>query len=60
LATFRNSVLTTYIGGRSSFSSWWAHSKILATNNGTSTGAVRVKPHNLFNFGANFGIYFQP
>jgi hypothetical protein len=60
LATFRNSVLTTYSGGRSSFSSWWTHHKIVATSNGTSTGAVRVKPHNLFNSGANFGVYFQP
>jgi hypothetical protein len=60
LATFRNSVLTTYSGGRSGFSSWWTHHKIVATSNGTSTGTVRVKPHNLFNSGANFGVYFQP
>ena len=60
LATFRNSALTTYSGGRSSFSSWWTHHKIVATSNGTSTGAVRVKPHNLYNSGANFGVYFQP
>jgi hypothetical protein len=60
LATFRNSALTTYSGGRSSFSSWWTHHKIVATSDGTSTGVVRVKPHNLYNSGANFGVYLQP
>jgi len=50
----------TYSGGQSTFSSWWTHHKIVATSDGSSTGTVEVRPHNLFNFGANFGVYFQP
>jgi len=60
LVTFQDSFLVTYSGSQSSFSSWWSHHKILATSNGTSTGAVEVRPHNLFNFGANFGVYLEP
>jgi hypothetical protein len=60
LVTFRNSVLVTYGGGVSSLSSWWTHHKILATSDGSSSGTVEVMPHNLFNFGGNFGVYFQP
>ncbi len=60
LVTFRNSFLVTYSGHPSSFSSWWTHHKILATSNGSSTGTVEVRPHNLNNFGANFGVYFEP
>lgn len=60
LATFRNSVLVTYGGGVSSFSSWWTHHKILATSDGSATGTVEVMPHNLYNFGGNFGVYLEP
>src|SRR6266487_2094345 len=60
LVTFRDSVLITYGGGASSFSSWWTHHKILATSDGSSTGTVEVRPHNLYNFGANFGVYLEP
>jgi hypothetical protein len=60
LVTFRNSFLVTYSGHQSSFSSWWTHHKILATSNGSSTGTVEVRPHNLYNFGANFGVYLEP
>jgi hypothetical protein len=60
LVTFRNSVLVTYSGHQSSFSSWWTHHKILATSNGTSAGIIEVRPHNLFNFGGNFGVYLEP
>ena len=60
LVTFRDSVLVTYGGSQSTFSSWWTHHKIVATSDGSSTGTVEVRPHNLFNFGANFGVYFQP
>ena len=62
LVTFRNSFLVTYSGSQSTFSSWWTHHKILATSNASSIdpGTVEVRPHNLFNFGANFGIYFRP
>ena len=60
LVTFRDSFLVTYSGSQSSFSSWWTHHKIVATSDGTSAGTVEVRPHNLFNFGANFGVYLQP
>jgi hypothetical protein len=60
MVTFRDSVLITYGGGVSSFSSWWTHHKILATSNGSSTGTVEVRPHNLYNSGANFGLYLEP
>jgi hypothetical protein len=60
LVTFRDSVLVTYSGSQSTFSSWWTHHKILATSNGSSTGTVEVRPHNLFNFGANFGVFLEP
>ncbi|HEY3034834.1 MAG TPA: hypothetical protein VGJ54_09265 [Streptosporangiaceae bacterium] len=60
LATFRDSVLVTYGGGVSSFSSWWTHHKILATSDGSASGTVEVMPHNLYNFGGNFGVYLEP
>ncbi len=60
LVTFRDSFLVTYSGSVSSFYSWWTRHKIDATSNGTATGTVEVRPHNLWNFGANFGVYLQP
>ena len=60
LVTFQNSVLVTYSGGVSSFTTWWTHHKILATSNGSSTGTVEVRPHNLTNSGANFGVFLEP
>jgi hypothetical protein len=30
------------------------------TRNGLSTGAVNVRPHNLWNSGHNFGVWLQP
>jgi hypothetical protein len=60
LVTFQNSVLVTYRGNVSGFASSWTHDKILATSTGTSTGTVEVAPHNLTNFGSNFGVYLEP
>lgn len=60
LVTFRDSFLITYSGSVSTFSSWWTRHKILATSNGTSTGTVEVRPHSLWNSGANFGVYLEP
>ena len=60
LVTFRDSILVTYGGHESTFSSWWTHHNILATSNGTSTGTVEAKPHNLYHAGANFDTYFEP
>jgi hypothetical protein len=60
LVGFLNNVLVTYGGSVSTFSSWWTRHKILATSNGTSTGTVEVRPHNLYHFGGNFGVYLQP
>jgi hypothetical protein len=60
LVSFLNNDLGTYSGHHSSFASWWTRHKILATSNGSSTGTVEVRPHNLYHFGANFGVYLQP
>ena len=58
--TLRDSVLVTYRGGVSGFSSSWTHSKIVATRAGTASGTVQVAPHDLSNFGSNFGVYLEP
>jgi hypothetical protein len=60
LVTFSGSILVTYSGSESTFSSWWAHHKILATSTGSATGTVEVRPHNLTSGGANFGVFLQP
>jgi hypothetical protein len=60
LVTFSDSVLVTYSGRVSSFFSTWSRHKILATSNGSATGTVEVRPHNLVNSGLNFGVYLEP
>ncbi len=60
LVTFRGSFLVTYSGSQSSLISWWTRHKIVATSNGSSTGTVQIRPHDLYNRGANFGIFLQP
>jgi hypothetical protein len=61
LATFTNSLLETYSGHFSGFSSnRFTHHKIIMTSNGTSVSLVEAKPHDLFNFGQNFGVYLEP
>jgi hypothetical protein len=60
LVTFRDSFLVTYSGSQSTFASWWTRHKILTTSDGSSTGTVEARPHNLFNFGANFGVFLEP
>jgi hypothetical protein len=60
LATFRNTFLVTYSGSFTTLTASWNHHKVKATSNGTSTGTVEVAPHDLFNSGANFGVYFEP
>ena len=60
LVTLRDSVLVTYGGGVSGFASSWTHHKILATSTGTASGTVEVAPHDLSNFGSNFGVYLEP
>ena len=42
LATFIGIQLTSSSGHRAGFASWWTHSKVFATSNGTSTGTVRA------------------
>lgn len=59
LVTFQNSFLVTYGGNQSTFYSWWTRHKIVATSNGSSTGTVEVRPHNLYNSGANFGVFLR-
>jgi hypothetical protein len=58
--TLRDSVLVTYRGGVSGFSSSWTHSKIVTTSTGTASGTAEAVPHDLSNFGSNFGVYLQP
>jgi hypothetical protein len=65
LVSFRETVLISYSGHASGFASWWTRHKILATSNGTSTGTVEVRPHNLTKlpnsiFGASFSVYLEP
>jgi len=60
LVTLKDAKITTYSGHRSSWASWWTHSKVLMTRNGLPTGAIDVRPHNLWNFGRNFGIFLEP
>jgi hypothetical protein len=60
LVTFRDTVLLTYSGQWSTLTSWWTHHKIKATADGTSATPVEVAPHDLFNSGANFGVYLEP
>jgi hypothetical protein len=61
LATFTNSLLQTYSGRFSGFSSsLFSHHKIIMTSNGTATSLVEARPHDLFNFGQNFGVYLEP
>jgi hypothetical protein len=58
--TLRDSVLVTYRGGVSGFSSSWTHDKIVATSTGTATGTVEAAPHDRSNFSSNFGVYLEP
>jgi hypothetical protein len=61
LATFTNSLLQTYSGQFSGFSSsLFTHHKIIMTSTGTSSGTVEARPHDLSNFGQNFGVYLEP
>ena len=60
LVTFKNCVLITYGGSISSFTSSWTRHKVITTSDGTSTGTVEVRPHGLFNFGQNFGVFLEP
>ncbi len=60
LVTFRDSFLDTYSGSESSLISWWTRHKIVATSNGAPTGTVQVRPHDLDNRGASFGVYLEP
>lgn len=60
LVTFRGSFLVTYSGSESSLINWWTRHKVVATSNGSSAGTVRIRPHDLYNRGASFGIYLQP
>jgi hypothetical protein len=61
LATFTDSLLVTYSGNVSGFSSsLFTRHKIVMTSTGTSSGTVEARPHDLFNFGQNFGVYLEP
>jgi hypothetical protein len=60
LVTLPGITLTSYSGHRDNWSSWWTHAKIIMTRNGLSTGAVNVRPHNLWKNGNRFGVWLQP
>ena len=61
LANFTNSLLITYSGNVSGFSSSrFSHHQIFMTSSGTSTGTVRAKPGNLHSFGQDFGVFLEP
>lgn len=59
LGSFGNVALTTYSGSRSSLSSWWTHSKEVATKDGSESGDTIAYPSNLRDGGAGFSTYLD-
>jgi hypothetical protein len=59
LGSFGNVALTTYSGSRSSLSSWWTHSKEVATSGGTESGDTIAYPSNLRGGGTGFSTYLD-
>ena len=60
LASFTGIRLTSSSGHQAGFASWWTHSKVVATSNGTSAGTVRAQPANLPSGGTSFPVSFLP
>ncbi|HTT50966.1 MAG TPA: hypothetical protein VMH35_06185 [Streptosporangiaceae bacterium] len=60
LATFTGIRLTSASGHQAGFASWWTHSKIVATSDGTSAGTVRATPADLPGGGTSFSVSFVP
>ena len=51
--------LTTYTGARGTVTGPWQTSPMIATTNGTATGAVMMSPSGLWNQDQNFGIWLR-
>lgn len=60
LARFTGVRLTTYSGHHGTIASWYSHSKVLATSDGTSAGTIRAAPSGLSNSGSSFSVFFEP
>lgn len=60
LGHFTGVMLTTYGGHHGDLSDWYAHNKVLATSDGTSTGTIRAAPSNLSGGGSSFTVYIEP
>jgi hypothetical protein len=60
LDAFSDAALTTYTGHRSGLSSWFSHSKLIGTSDGTSTGTVQAAPSDLASNGSSFSVSFAP
>ena len=60
LFSFSSVALTTYSGSHSGLSSWFSHSKVIATSDGTPTGTVQGVPSDLGSNGSSFSTTFEP
>jgi hypothetical protein len=59
LASFSGAALTTYSGSHSNLRSWWVHSKLIMTSDGTSAGETRATSTDLGNGGSSFNVNLQ-
>jgi hypothetical protein len=59
LASFSGAALTTYSGSHSNVRSWWVHSKLIMTSDGTSAGETRATSTDLGNGGSSFNVNLQ-
>ena len=59
LAAFSGATLTTYSGSHSNLRSWWVHSKLIMTSDGTSAGNTRATSTDLGNGGSSFNVNLQ-
>jgi hypothetical protein len=60
LAAFSGAELTTYSGSNSNLRSWWVHSKLIMTSDGTSAGDTRATSTDLSGGGSSFTVNLQP
>jgi hypothetical protein len=60
LFSLSSAALTTYSGSHSGLSSWFSHSKVIGTSDGTPTGTVEAVPSDLGSNGSSFSTSFEP
>ena len=60
LAAFSGAELTTYSGSHSNLRSWWVHSKLIMTSDGTSAGDTRATSTRLSGGGSSLTVKLQP